>query len=213
MATNQKVGGSSPLRRAIKIAGSPFGLPAIFISHRHDSEPRTRGKAARAKLAPEKYTIRNTAGASMGSESLPYPLNFAPETRTIQNAPTRIGRAIRESPLRRTCGRPMVAPHADRRERRSLRRRGLLISRHDTGDSPAVSCPADTTQATVPGVMACKPPPCKKHPHREKSRCGYFTVVFDQLLICVLLKANRLAQVISTMCATNTPAPTKEEQT
>ena len=27
----------------------------------------------------------------------------------------------------------------------------------DTGDSPAVSCPSDTTQGTVPGVMACMP--------------------------------------------------------
>ena len=27
--------------------------------------------------------------------------------------------------------------------------------RHDTGDSPAVSCPADTTQGTVPSIMAC----------------------------------------------------------
>ena len=150
----------------------------------------------------------------MGSESLPYPLNFAPETRTIQNAPTRIGRAIRESPLRRTCGRPMVAPHADRRERRSLRRRGLLISRHDTGDSPAVSCPADTTQATVPGVMACKPPPYKKQPHREIITVrSFYWIVFDQLLICVLLNANKLAQIISRMCTINTPTPTKEEQT
>ena len=27
--------------------------------------------------------------------------------------------------------------------------------RSDTGDSPAVSCPADTTQGTVPGITAC----------------------------------------------------------
>ena len=33
----------------------------------------------------------------------------------------------------------------------------LAFSRHDTGDSPAVSCPSDTTQGTVPGVMACAP--------------------------------------------------------
>ncbi|MBQ2256631.1 MAG: hypothetical protein II330_07180, partial [Clostridia bacterium] len=29
-----------------------------------------------------------------------------------------------------------------------------IPSRHDTGDSPAVTCPSGTSQGTVPGIMA-----------------------------------------------------------
>jgi hypothetical protein len=53
----------------------------------------------------------------------------------------------------------------------------------------------------------------KKEPLAREALAKDSLVGADQLLICVLLKANRLAHTNSRICATSTTAPAKEEQT
>ena len=76
------------------------------------AEPRTRGKAARAKLAPE--------------------------TRTIQIAPTGIGRATNGRPSRGPSRTPIPTETRafDFAPRHGGQPRSIMSCGHDTGDSP-----------------------------------------------------------------------------
>ena len=85
-----------------------------------------------------------------------------------------------------------------------------IISRHDTGDSPAVSCPADTTQATVPGVMACKPRPIAEESRTHTVLLGKYLhllqIKYSQYLILLRIFSLHLRNICSRKTAQHPPA-------